>query len=190
MPQPSGVHLACTALCCCLVLTSVGSTAPQQSSLGRLRPLDMSADPETVAYLLPRLADKYRPSREWSGVTDPRFYLLTEYDDPAAETNGIADEDAGQDSNSIEVTSLTSKRTGAAAGGNAAATAGAGPATDLAGGSLSIVNSLDVLRNRLLLEIARKKAKEGAHRNRNMLMNLGKRWPMQTARDRVMTRYG
>ncbi|CAH1954102.1 unnamed protein product [Acanthoscelides obtectus] len=96
MPQPSGVHLACTALCCCLVLTSVGSTAPQQSSLGRLRPLDMSADPETVAYLLPRLADKYRPSREWSGVTDPRFYLLTEYDDPAAETNGIADEDAGQ----------------------------------------------------------------------------------------------
>ncbi|KAJ8985493.1 hypothetical protein NQ317_015032 [Molorchus minor] len=44
-----------------------------------------------------------------------------------------------------------------------------------AGGSLSIVNSLDVLRNRLLLEIARKKAKEGASRNRLMLMNLGKR---------------
>ncbi|KAJ8971132.1 hypothetical protein NQ314_000864 [Rhamnusium bicolor] len=43
------------------------------------------------------------------------------------------------------------------------------------GGSLSIVNSLDVLRNRLLLEIARKKAKEGANRNRQMLMNLGKR---------------
>ncbi|KAG5881513.1 hypothetical protein JTB14_002629 [Gonioctena quinquepunctata] len=43
------------------------------------------------------------------------------------------------------------------------------------GGSLSIVNSLDVLRNRLLLEIARKKAKEGASRNRQMLVNLGKR---------------
>ncbi|KAJ8913528.1 hypothetical protein NQ315_017079 [Exocentrus adspersus] len=43
------------------------------------------------------------------------------------------------------------------------------------GGSLSIVNSLDVLRNRLLLEIARKKAKEGASRNRQMLLNLGKR---------------
>ncbi|ENN72909.1 hypothetical protein YQE_10478, partial [Dendroctonus ponderosae] len=44
-----------------------------------------------------------------------------------------------------------------------------------AGGSLSIVNSLDVLRNRLLLEIARKKAKEGANRNRQLLMNFGKR---------------
>lgn len=41
--------------------------------------------------------------------------------------------------------------------------------------SLSIVNSLDVLRNRLLLEIARKKAKQGVNRNRMMLSNLGKR---------------
>ncbi|VEN58516.1 unnamed protein product [Callosobruchus maculatus] len=93
MPRPMGVHLACTALCCCLMLASAASPAPQQNPLGRLRPLDMSADPETVAYLLPRLADKYRPSREWSGVTDPRFYLLTEYDDTAADTNGIADEE-------------------------------------------------------------------------------------------------
>nr|P56619.1 RecName: Full=Diuretic hormone 2; AltName: Full=DH(47); Short=DH47; AltName: Full=Diuretic hormone II; Short=DH II; AltName: Full=Diuretic peptide II; Short=DP II [Tenebrio molitor] len=40
------------------------------------------------------------------------------------------------------------------------------------GASLSIVNSLDVLRNRLLLEIARKKAKEGANRNRQILLSL------------------
>nr|CAI5833243.1 unnamed protein product [Callosobruchus analis] len=259
MPRPMGVHLACTAICCCLMLASAASPAPQQNPLGRLRPLDMSADPETVAYLLPRLADKYRPSREWSGVTDPRFYLLTEYDDPATDTNGIADEE-GQNqllqwsshqhphhrnvrskrynamevqrktrfnyeepslsinapiqslrkvyakerlrqrleanrrflenlgSNFVESPPRNAKRDGGAAGGNAAAAAGAGPATDLSGGSLSIVNSLDVLRNRLLLEIARKKAKEGAHRNRNMLMSLGKRWPMQSARDRVMAR--
>lgn len=41
--------------------------------------------------------------------------------------------------------------------------------------SLSIVNSLDVLRNRLLLEIARKKTKQGVNRNRMMLTTLGKR---------------
>lgn len=38
--------------------------------------------------------------------------------------------------------------------------------------SLSIVNSLDVLRNRLLLEIARKNALD---RNRQFLSSLGKR---------------
>lgn len=41
--------------------------------------------------------------------------------------------------------------------------------------SLSIVNSLDVLRNRLLLEISRKKAMEGLSRNRGMLCQIGKR---------------
>ncbi|EFA12665.2 diuretic hormone 47 [Tribolium castaneum] len=48
------------------------------------------------------------------------------------------------------------------------------------GASLSIVNSLDVLRNRLLLEIARKKAKEGANRNRQILLSLGKRAFLQS----------
>lgn len=43
------------------------------------------------------------------------------------------------------------------------------------GPSLSIVNSLDVLRNRLLLEIARKKQLEGMNRNRNLLSSVGKR---------------
>lgn len=41
--------------------------------------------------------------------------------------------------------------------------------------SLSIVKSLDVLRNRLLLEVARKKTKYGANRNRMMLFGVGKR---------------
>lgn len=41
--------------------------------------------------------------------------------------------------------------------------------------SLSIVNSLDVLRNRLLLEISRKKAMEGVNRNRDLLCKIGKR---------------
>ncbi|XP_017768006.1 PREDICTED: diuretic hormone 45 isoform X2 [Nicrophorus vespilloides] len=44
------------------------------------------------------------------------------------------------------------------------------------GPSLSISNSLDVLRNRLLLEISRKKALLGANYNRNMLCRIGKRF--------------
>ncbi|XP_071052832.1 uncharacterized protein [Onthophagus taurus] len=44
--------------------------------------------------------------------------------------------------------------------------------------SLSFVNSLDVLRNRLMLEITRKKAQEGVNRNRNLLCKIGKRSPL------------
>ncbi|CAH0558164.1 unnamed protein product [Brassicogethes aeneus] len=43
-----------------------------------LEPLNMAADPETLEYLLPRLTAKYRPNSDWTGITDPRFYLLTE----------------------------------------------------------------------------------------------------------------
>lgn len=52
----------------------------QTSPRRLLEPVDLAADRETVAYLLPRLAAKYRPSGEWSDVTDPRFYVLTEMD--------------------------------------------------------------------------------------------------------------
>ncbi|XP_023310197.1 uncharacterized protein LOC108917563 isoform X2 [Anoplophora glabripennis] len=44
----------------------------------QLEPVDVAADQETISYLLPKLAAKYRPSNDWSGVTDPRFYVLTE----------------------------------------------------------------------------------------------------------------
>lgn len=46
----------------------------------RLEPVEVTADQETVSYLLPRLTSKYRPNSQWSPVTDPRFYVLTEMD--------------------------------------------------------------------------------------------------------------
>ncbi|CAH0558163.1 unnamed protein product [Brassicogethes aeneus] len=112
-----------------------------------LEPLNMAADPETLEYLLPRLTAKYRPNSDWTGITDPRFYLLTEMESNDLENqNYLSPEPRNKRAGRLDH-----------------------------GASLSIVNSLDVLRNRLLLEIARKKAKEGANRNRQMLLNLGKR---------------
>lgn len=51
----------------------------------RLEPVEVAADQETISYLLPRLASKYRPNGQWSGVTDPRFYVLTEMDSNAVD---------------------------------------------------------------------------------------------------------
>ncbi|XP_044750140.1 uncharacterized protein LOC123310656 isoform X1 [Coccinella septempunctata] len=42
-------------------------------------------------------------------------------------------------------------------------------------GSLSIVNSLDALRNKLVMEMARKKTQQNAERNRQFLQSFGKR---------------
>ncbi|CAG9772006.1 unnamed protein product [Ceutorhynchus assimilis] len=119
-----------------------------------LETVDVAADPETINYLLPKLAAKYRPSAEWRDVTDPRFYVLTEMDSNEIDNN--------QQSPAVDDQIIQRKKRQSSRIGDA-------------GGSLSIVNSLDVLRNRLLLEIARKKAKEGANRNRQLLMNFGKR---------------
>ncbi|XP_060518868.1 diuretic hormone 44 isoform X1 [Cylas formicarius] len=118
-----------------------------------LEPVNVAADPETINYILPKLTTKYRPSSDWRGVTDPRFYVLTEMD-----SNDINNPE--EDNNIVDTVYLRRKKQAR---------------VGESGGSLSIVNSLDVLRNRLLLEIARKKAKEGANRNRQLLMNLGKR---------------
>lgn len=43
-----------------------------------LEPINVAADQETISYLLPKLTAKYRPNNDWSGVSDPRFYVLTE----------------------------------------------------------------------------------------------------------------
>ncbi|KAB0796498.1 hypothetical protein PPYR_10559 [Photinus pyralis] len=112
----------------------------------RIEPLDLTADQETVSYLLPKLTAKYRPNTEWNGVKDPRFYVLTE-----AESNDIDFQEPLIGEGRIKRQGLNG------------------------GPSLSIVNSLDVLRNRLLLEIARKKQLEGMNRNRNLLSSVGKR---------------
>ncbi|XP_008200100.1 diuretic hormone 37 like protein isoform X2 [Tribolium castaneum] len=143
------VYLVCAAL-----VVVVRSEERTNYYGGRyLEPVDVAADQETVSYLLPKLAAKYRPNSEWSGVTDPRFYVLTEMESQDIENqNKLSPESR-------------SKRAGA---------------LGESGASLSIVNSLDVLRNRLLLEIARKKAKEGANRNRQILLSLGKRAFLQS----------
>lgn len=67
----SPIYLVCAAL-----VVAVHSE-DNQNYMG-LEPVNMAADPETINYLLPKLAAKYRPNSEWRGVTDPRFYVLTE----------------------------------------------------------------------------------------------------------------
>jgi hypothetical protein len=65
------VYLVCAAL--------VVAVKSEDHNYGRLlEPIDVAADQETVSYLLPKLTAKYRPNNEWSSVTDPRFYVLTE----------------------------------------------------------------------------------------------------------------
>ncbi|KAL1491117.1 hypothetical protein ABEB36_011761 [Hypothenemus hampei] len=145
-------------VCAVLAWTAHGDDQGQQQNYMDLEPVDVAADPETVNYLLPKLTAKYRPNNEWRTVTDPRFYVLTEM----IGSNDIDNQIGYFDENARE------KRQSSRIGD--------------AGGSLSIVNSLDVLRNRLLLEIARKKAKEGANRNRQLLMNFGKRAYLPTRR--------
>ncbi|XP_066262069.1 diuretic hormone 45 isoform X1 [Euwallacea similis] len=147
------IYLVCAALAVAV------HSEENQNYLG-LESVNVAADPETINYLLPKLAAKYRPSNEWRGVTDPRFYVLTEMESDDIENQ----EPTLEDSNDPEF-GLRRKRQSSR--------------INEAGGSLSIVNSLDVLRNRLLLEIARKKAKEGANRNRQLLLNFGKRGFLQ-----------
>uniref|UniRef100_A0A6P7G7P5 Uncharacterized protein LOC114338674 isoform X2 n=2 Tax=Diabrotica virgifera virgifera TaxID=50390 RepID=A0A6P7G7P5_DIAVI len=69
-------------LVCATLVVSIRSEDPTANgnyfNRGQLEPVNMAADQETISYLLPKLAAKYRPNSEWTGVTDPRFYLLTE----------------------------------------------------------------------------------------------------------------
>ncbi|XP_074031150.1 corticotropin-releasing diuretic hormone 44 isoform X2 [Leptinotarsa decemlineata] len=68
-------------LCAALVVAirSEDTSAVNTNFFNRqLEPINMAADQETISYLLPKLAAKYRPNSDWAGVTDPRFYLLTE----------------------------------------------------------------------------------------------------------------
>lgn len=69
------VYLVCAAL-----VVAVKSNDDTANNYYRrlLEPVNLPADQETISYLLPKLAAKYRPNSEWSGVTDPRFYVLTE----------------------------------------------------------------------------------------------------------------
>lgn len=76
------VYLVCAALA--IAVRSEDNT----NYLGRyLEPVNMSPDQETVSYLLPKLTAKYRPNSDWSGVTDPRFYVLTEMESNDIDNN-------------------------------------------------------------------------------------------------------
>lgn len=141
------------------------------------------ADSETARFLLPRLAEKYSkyaPSRQdfrgrlsgdvgtedvdWDDyVFDPKLFLLTETEEapPNEDNNGIDYRDKRE--------ALVSNE----AMGNSFRSnwKNSGP-------SLSIVNPLDVLRQRLLLEIARRrqeKSQSQINENRKILTSLGKR---------------
>lgn len=79
-----------TLTCLAAVIIGVCSTNPEETNFNNnnhnrqrdhiLEPLNVAADRETIAYLLPRLAAKYKPNEEWSEVMDPRFYVLSEMD--------------------------------------------------------------------------------------------------------------
>uniref|UniRef100_A0A1B6BYX5 Corticotropin-releasing factor domain-containing protein n=1 Tax=Clastoptera arizonana TaxID=38151 RepID=A0A1B6BYX5_9HEMI len=102
-------------------------------------------DSETNSFLIPRLAQKYRPDTgDWMDAVDPKLYVLTETGNEGPQYGA-----------------LRAKRTGL----------GGGP-------SLSIVNPLDVLRQRLLLEIARRRMRQSEEKiqaNREWLKTIGKR---------------
>lgn len=67
-------------LCATLAVASAKSEETGNYFGRHLEPVEVTADQETVSYLLPRLTSKYRPNNQWSPVTDPRFYVLTEMD--------------------------------------------------------------------------------------------------------------
>lgn len=81
--------LACLAAVVIAVHTTTTPDELNYSSNNRhqqdhiLEPLNLAVDRETIAYLLPRLAAKYRPTGEWSDIADPKFYVLTDMDNDA-----------------------------------------------------------------------------------------------------------
>ncbi|XP_044267061.1 uncharacterized protein LOC123012904 isoform X2 [Tribolium madens] len=94
------VYLVCAAL-----VVVVRSEDRTNYYGGRyLEPVDVAADQETVSYLLPKLTAKYRPDSEWSGVTDPRFYVLTEMESQNIENQVPSERNIQRRSPTISIT--------------------------------------------------------------------------------------
>lgn len=72
------LYLVCATLVVGIRSEETSAGGGYFNNRGQLEPINMAVDQETISYLLPKLAAKYRPNSEWAGVTDPRFYLLTE----------------------------------------------------------------------------------------------------------------
>ncbi|XP_044726675.1 uncharacterized protein LOC123290519 [Chrysoperla carnea] len=124
-----------------------------------LQSIHVGPDQETLNYLIPRLTAKFRPNDDWMGVNnDPRFYVLSEF--------GRQDNLNQQEQENLLASNDNDKmqKRDGKLGRN--------------GPSLSIVQPLDILRQRMLLEIARRKALQQVKQvqaNREILENLGKR---------------
>lgn len=87
--RQQSMRFTLTLTCLAAVIIAVYSTNPEETNFNNnhnrqrdhvLEPLNVAADRETIAYLLPRLAAKYKPNEEWSEVMDPRFYVLSDMD--------------------------------------------------------------------------------------------------------------
>ncbi|KAK9888517.1 hypothetical protein WA026_000768 [Henosepilachna vigintioctopunctata] len=111
-----------------------------------LEPMKISSEREPLNnYMLPKVSAKYRP--EWVRLPEPSYYMPEEEVNADADRlNNIAHETR------IKRAEFMRPR-----------------------GSLSIVNSLDALRNKLVMEISRKKTQQNAERNRQFLKSFGKR---------------
>lgn len=87
--RQQSMRFTLTLTCLTTIIIAVSSTNPEENNYNNnhnhqrdhiLEPLNVAADRETITYLLPRLAAKYRPNEEWSQVMDPKFYILSEMD--------------------------------------------------------------------------------------------------------------
>uniref|UniRef100_A0A8D8LXA2 Diuretic hormone n=1 Tax=Cacopsylla melanoneura TaxID=428564 RepID=A0A8D8LXA2_9HEMI len=146
------------------------------------------ADSETARFLLPKLAEKYskyvtdlsgarggggeggtEDAGAWDEyVYDPKLFLLTETEEEGPSANNYVDYRDKREAKMF-------REGGGGMGGNNNLIRGS---TWNKGPSLSIVNPLDVLRQRLMLEIARRRQEKSQNqidKNREILSNLGKR---------------
>nr|CAD7425846.1 unnamed protein product [Timema monikensis] len=113
---------------------------------------------QEMSLLLPQLSAKYLShGPTWENVPDPRFYVLSELEREAGVQYRLSRHNPSC-SKLCSKAARRVKRTG--------------------GPSLSIVNPLDVLRQRLLLEIARRRMRQSEDQilaNRELLRSIGKR---------------
>nr|AWT50600.1 neuropeptide DH45 [Diaphorina citri] len=165
-----------------LVLLSLSPRSRSSEIIHTIQELNPGpSDAETTQFLLPKLAEKYSkfvsglnsparsegdqgPEDAWDDyVYDPKLFLLTESEEETPSYNYAVD--------------YRDKR-------EALISSGSGNDNMLRtnwknnGPSLSIVNPLDVLRQRLLLEIARRrqeKSQSQINENRKFLSSIGKR---------------
>ncbi|XP_030751199.1 uncharacterized protein LOC115878750 isoform X2 [Sitophilus oryzae] len=103
----TGIYLVCA--CAMVVAVPSSPDDPRQFVNSRfLEPVDVAVDPETINYLLPKLAAKYKPNSEWKDVTDPRLYVLTEMESNDVDSpNGVLRKLRNKRNNGYGITRLS-----------------------------------------------------------------------------------